>query len=278
MNTPSHDAKPLLIFTDLDGTLLDFETYSPAGALPVLAKIKAAGLPVIFCSSKTAAEQRPLREQLGLTAFPYIVENGAAIVVPAASKLACGDWPVSAGEVKEKRWVLGLPASAVRAGIHKAALKARISLTGFADLGPEKVAGLTGLDAAAARRAITREYSETLVDDYAESLWAKLDPYFAEEGLQCRHGGRFHTVSGIESDKGRAVTAVVELYRETSPYSIITIGLGDSANDAAMLTVVDHAYLIGHTANQASNWSIPGLEAIPVSGSRGWAAALQRWV
>ncbi|MCE8458362.1 HAD-IIB family hydrolase, partial [Rhodovulum sulfidophilum] len=60
----------LLIFTDLDGTLLDHETYSHAEAAPALTALRAAGVPVILASSKTAAEIAPLRAELGLSAHP----------------------------------------------------------------------------------------------------------------------------------------------------------------------------------------------------------------
>lgn len=46
----------LLIFTDLDGTLLDHESYDFTPARPMLARLAAMRAPVVLASSKTAAE------------------------------------------------------------------------------------------------------------------------------------------------------------------------------------------------------------------------------
>lgn len=50
-----------LVFTDLDGTLLDHETYSFEAARTTLERLEKLSVPVVFNSSKTAAELLPLR-------------------------------------------------------------------------------------------------------------------------------------------------------------------------------------------------------------------------
>ena len=73
---------PRLVVTDLDGSLLDHHTYDFSPAAPWLARFKQMGVPVIPVTSKTRAELIPLREALGLTATPFIAENGAVIGLP----------------------------------------------------------------------------------------------------------------------------------------------------------------------------------------------------
>ena len=63
----------LIVFTDLDGTLLDHHSYSWRAASPAMAKLAANGIPLIFNSSKTAAEMRHLQNAMGIRA-PFIVE------------------------------------------------------------------------------------------------------------------------------------------------------------------------------------------------------------
>ena len=70
-----------LVFSDLDGTLLDHHTYSFAAALPMLDKLKSQQIPVIPNTSKTFAELTEFTEQLDKDG-PFIVENGAAIYIP----------------------------------------------------------------------------------------------------------------------------------------------------------------------------------------------------
>src|SRR5713226_6564538 len=70
-----------LIFTDLDGTLLDARTYSWAGAEPALAEIERRRIPLVLVTSKTRAEVEPLRRKLG-HAHPFITENGGGVFIP----------------------------------------------------------------------------------------------------------------------------------------------------------------------------------------------------
>ncbi|VDZ63134.1 Putative mannosyl-3-phosphoglycerate phosphatase [Serratia odorifera] len=73
----------LLIFTDLDGSLLDHHSYRWDAAKPWLDRLAQAKVPLIVATSKTAAEVQQLQQQLGLSALPFIAENGAQIVFPA---------------------------------------------------------------------------------------------------------------------------------------------------------------------------------------------------
>ncbi|SUH65795.1 mannosyl-3-phosphoglycerate phosphatase [Salmonella enterica subsp. enterica serovar Madelia] len=65
-----HD--PLLIFTDLDGTLLNSHTFEWQPAAPWLTRLHESGVPVILCSSKTAAEMLQLQTTLNLQGLPLI--------------------------------------------------------------------------------------------------------------------------------------------------------------------------------------------------------------
>jgi mannosyl-3-phosphoglycerate phosphatase len=54
----------LLIFTDLDGTLLEQATYSFEAALPALQALRERNIPLIICTSKTRAEIEWFRSKL----------------------------------------------------------------------------------------------------------------------------------------------------------------------------------------------------------------------
>ena len=75
------DQSSTVIFTDMDGTLLDHHTYSFAAAEPTLGKLPTKGIPVIPNTSKTYAEMVQLRDKIGLNG-PFIIENGAAAYIP----------------------------------------------------------------------------------------------------------------------------------------------------------------------------------------------------
>ena len=65
------------VVTDVDGTLMD-HSYDLTPAKETIKTLKELSVPVILCTSKTAAEVKVIRKELQLT-DPYIVENGAAI-------------------------------------------------------------------------------------------------------------------------------------------------------------------------------------------------------
>lgn len=270
---PSSNAVPLVVFTDLDGTLLDARTYSATPARAALALLEARGAAIVFCSSKTAAEQRTIRRELGLGRTPLIVENGSAVVVPEAAGLPVAEWPAPDGTDERVR-VLGRSSAEVRRGIARAADCLGLRVTGYSDLSGHRVAELTGLEPAAADRARQRDYSETLVDDFNLEIWAALDSALLAEGLQCRPGGRFRTVTGAIADKGRAVHLVTELYSAAAGRRVITAGLGDSANDESLLAAVDHPYLLAKHDGTWEPLNLPRLRRIACPGPHGWHAAI----
>ncbi len=70
----------IVVFSDLDGTLLDHETYSFAPAWPALDRMREDGHVLVLASSKTAAEIAPIRAAMGFVDCPAIVENGAGLL------------------------------------------------------------------------------------------------------------------------------------------------------------------------------------------------------
>ena len=68
-----------IIFTDLDGTLLDHNTYKYSEALPALELVKKQSIPLILTSSKTKVEMQGYQKSMGIEEFPFIVENGSAV-------------------------------------------------------------------------------------------------------------------------------------------------------------------------------------------------------
>ncbi|MBI4462146.1 MAG: HAD-IIB family hydrolase, partial [Acidobacteria bacterium] len=144
-----------VIFTDLDGTLLDAETYRWEAAAEALERLCAAHIPVVLCTSKTRAETEPLRDALGLT-DPFVVENGGAIYVPRQyfPFTVPGAHPRSSFEVLE----LGTPYDKLVHALAEAAAATGVEVRGFFQMSSAEVATLCGLDPEAAAQARQREY------------------------------------------------------------------------------------------------------------------------
>ena len=73
--------KNVLIFTDLDGTLLDHDSYRFDEASVMLDYLKMHHIPLIIVTSKTKKEVIRLQKLLEIEA-PCIIENGAGILIP----------------------------------------------------------------------------------------------------------------------------------------------------------------------------------------------------
>ena len=67
-----------IIFSDLDGTLLDHKTYTFEPASEALSVLKSRKIPLILSSSKTKAEIERIQSKLALK-DPFIFENGSGV-------------------------------------------------------------------------------------------------------------------------------------------------------------------------------------------------------
>ncbi len=223
----------LVIVTDLDGTLLDHDTYSFAPARPALLALRRKKVPLVICTSKTRAEVAPLRRRLK-NRDPFIVENGGGIVVPRNYF----------GPGTPSRIDLGRPYPEITAALAELSRKSRVRVTGFHELTAREVAEATGLSLAEAGRAKRREFDEPFFflgrDEAARARFVLLA---RKSGLDLTTGGRFwHLFSG--SDKGLAVRRLAALYRRSTRRPIRTLALGDAENDLPMLRAVDRAVLL----------------------------------
>ncbi|WP_157015904.1 HAD-IIB family hydrolase [Mesorhizobium xinjiangense] len=222
----------MIVFTDLDGTLLDHDTYGFEAARPALAQLAAHGVPLVPASSKTAAEIMELRKELALDT-PAIVENGGGIDWPSGSKMV----PRADDH------------AAIRACLDTLPPDLRVLFHGFGDMDLTEIAALTGLDLEGARRATDRQYSEPGLFRGNEDERAIFIDHLAGAGFHALQGGRFLTVSRGTSKAqhmGQLRNALQErLDRHLSP----VVALGDAENDRAMLEAADIAVIVANPAH-----------------------------
>lgn len=253
-----------LFFTDIDGTLVEHDTYEPGPAVGAVAKLIQAGIPIVLCSAKTRAEQEALRARLDLVA-PYIVENGAGVIFPV-------DFPGSrAGEGEQELVTFGLTYREVREGLEQAAAEAGVAVQGFGGLSVEEVSELTGLTLARAAKARTREFTETFVmEDPTPERQARLAARLEERGLGVLRGARYWMALG-RHDKAEAVRYVISRYEEFGP--VRSYGVGDFTNDLGMLEAVDIPMLVQQADGSWADIDLPGLIRLKGIGPEGWPGA-----
>ena len=258
----------LIIFSDLDGTLLDHHTYEYGPARPALERLRSTRTPLVLVSSKTRPEIEALRAEIG-NHDPFIPENGGAIVIPRG----CGLEPPDNRKNTEGDHLilLGRPASELKPLFDR--LAGQFPLQALSRMAVEEITAQTGLAPDQARAAGRREYGEAFLVKSGEVDEAELEAAVRGLGLRLTKGGRFYHLLG-ENDKGRAVLVLTDLYRRQSP-RVLTAGIGDARNDEPMLAAVDYPYLVMRPDGTHADINVPGLVRVPEPGPWGFNRAVQ---
>ena len=210
-------------------------------------------------SPKSRTELLKLREELQLE-FPFICENGAAV-----------HWQ------ENNRWqcqAFSPPRETIDVVLQELRRTCDYCFTAFMDCTSEQIADLTDLPLEKARLASAREYTEPLLwQDSPEKLHRFLQQ-LRERGLQGIQGGRFLSIMG-EFSKASAMKWLMQHYQSHAP--TLTVALGDSPNDEAMLQTADIAVVIqsDRSAQLEVNqpkWVIRTTQP----GPAGWQDAMER--
>jgi mannosyl-3-phosphoglycerate phosphatase len=225
---------PLLIFTDLDGTLLDHDTYAFAPAKPALTRLRALRIPLIATTSKTLAEMESLAARLA-SPHPWILENGCSIAIRS------GYFPElqsteGVGEYCVLRCSPGY--QTLRTLLVDLREQLGFRFRGFGDMSDVEVAADTGLGLAEARLARQRLCSEPVVWQDTDAALKRFRAELGRRDLNLTRGGRYWHVMG-RRDKAAAMTQLQALYRKAGFDGFTTIALGDSVNDQTMLEAAD---------------------------------------
>ena len=223
-----------LIFSDLDGTLLDHNDYSYTAAIPALEKIKKLNIPLILNSSKTLPEIVDLRTELG-NQHPFVVENGAAIFIPK-DYFPGNDQPLT-------KHLLGPDREELLSIIHRLRETSRYPFKGFADFTVQQIAKETGLSLEQAEKSKNRIGSEPIKWLGDQQTLAHFQKALEQENLRLIKGGRFWHIMG-QTDKFNAMKWLSIQYKKYYRKEILTIALGDSQNDKIMLENADFAAVI----------------------------------
>lgn len=259
-----------IIFTDLDGTLLDHHTYSFEKAKEALVFTKENKIPVIICTSKTQAEIEVYREKMNNN-DPFIPENGGAVIIPKNYFKSLLD--------KEKNHYiiveLGTPYHIITNALSELKKTTRATIRGFSDLTPEEISTLTGIDIDSAKRAKKRSYSEPIIIEGSLGVIHDIKKKVSSLGLNFMEGGRFHHIFGSTTDKGKAVNILIRMYKEDTKEPITTIGIGDSLIDLPMLKTVDIPIIVKKfSGNYDGRIHISNLVYADGIGPEGWNKAI----
>ncbi|MBF7072892.1 HAD-IIB family hydrolase [Glaciecola sp. MH2013] len=239
--------RQVLIFTDLDGTLLDHYSYEHQAAQACMDRLMSHGIPIIPNTSKTLAELRVLRERLGLNG-PFIVENGAAVYMPRnflpekprGAVWQDGFW-VKTFSSKRHYW-LGL--------ISKVTPEFGHLFEAFSSMSTDRIMEVTGLEEEDAVLSSQRLFGEPLLWKGNEEEMDTFIAHIKRLGATPLKGGRFLHICG-DNNKGVALSWLLKEYqRQHKTVTVSSIALGDGKNDIAMLEIADTAVRIASPVNE----------------------------
>jgi len=259
----------LVVFTELDGALLDYETYSFAAASEALALLRHYEIPVVLCSSKTHAEIEHLQHDLRLR-HPFISENGGAIFMPRGyfSFTPDGVRSFDGYDVID----VGAPYWQLVEALHRVSAEVGIKVVGFSDMSEDEVAEDCKFSSAQARLAKLREHDEPFrIPDSDPAVRSRLLAALHKAGLNCTQGGRHYHVTGV-ADKALAIRRLISLY-EQAWGNILTVALGDSPNDLPLLQQVNIPIVVRNPDLGASGrllCKVPTARISNAEGPRGW--------
>jgi mannosyl-3-phosphoglycerate phosphatase len=233
-----------VVFTELDGALLDPATFRYDESRAALDRLQKEGVPLVICSGKTRAEIEYLRRDIGNT-DPFIVENGGAVYIPTKyfAAPAVGSVARNGYDVLE----FGVPYARLRDALRTIEGDLNLKLTGFGDMTIDEIVRLTGLAQPDAERARQRAYDEPFViaqgAEVTPDVLARIREAASQMGLTILVGERFLHLAG-GTDKGRACRVLIEQFRREHGSAFQAVAFGSAPSDVPMLAAVDRPFLV----------------------------------
>ena len=262
MSVTPNTTTTLIVFTDLDGTLLDHETYSWSPAARALDRMKSLGVPLVLASSKTAFELVALRQELGFEHCPAIVENGAGLL--------------PAFEAPDQN---ASQHADILTALSELPTDLRAHFEGFSDWDDAQCAAKTGLPLAQAKSARQRQFSEPGLWSGTSTQQQDFETKLAQKGISARQGGRYLTLS-FGATKADWMSKIQQDFAPKAQTSKVqTMALGDAPNDVEMICAADFGVVIKNTHGAG----IPPLGEVAeasiirttLSGPAGWNIEVQ---
>ncbi len=235
----------LLIFTDIDGTLISNDTFFEGKNIKIAETLREYNHMLIYNSSKTFAEIIHMQKKFK-TSFPFICETGGGIYHKnlfneASDKLREGY------SIMYESKKIEMFKEIIREEVEK---NFKNDLDIFEDLCLDEKSQLSGLKGNDLHLASKRDFSILISWKSDDIRYSKFKSVLHGHGLKLIKGGRFCHIC-TSHDKGQAITFFLDQIKSSEMYNkIITIGIGDSTNDLEMLNNVDYACVVKSKNNR----------------------------
>ncbi len=264
------------LFTDLDGTLLDHESYEWKPARTGLEWCRMENVEVVLCSSKTWEEVRQWRNILDLDS-PAIIENGGGLVLESDHTYAHEPGQRAAGGFRFVE--LGKRAEQILNEFRQIRDQGDFKAKTILDMSPETFSVKTGLSVEEAEKALKRDHTVPVQFMGNETRKQEFISWCVGSDITVQEGGRFLHLQR-DCDKGKAVQWLMNRYSEAHE-DVPTGGIGDSQNDISMLQEVDHPYAVKKPDGEHDERiaeQVEDVNLIEEIGPDGWTPAAENFL
>ena len=255
--------KKILIFTDLDGSLLDKETFKFDIIKDYFKELVRNGIIIIPNSSKTEAELLDFNEQNNLD-LSFIAENGSSIHRLNKIHQNLPDKIIISRTIDEIRKIYE----------ENIRLNFKNKITHILELEREKQQKILGLPLDKIKLAIKRDHSIPIKFNGTESEKNEFTKILKNSGLTIQSGGRIMNVCD-NVNKSKAMSKALQLIRKQLDDEIITIGVGDNENDIEMIKETDYPCLVKNENFDSSLINIDNLIKSDEPSPKGWSDVIK---
>jgi mannosyl-3-phosphoglycerate phosphatase len=271
--------RPLLILSDIDGTLLGEEglPVTPVELRQGLVRLEAAWRAPVqlgLASSRTLREITVLQRALGIPG-PCIAEDGALWAVDSAPSATASAAQTMEQHGRRRLMTRHIAATAETLREHMAGIEPFYR----ADTRQRPMAALRELGfrtPASARRALHARRNSVLVDPLVltDSELDHIRTISDARGLQLRRGGRWFTLTSA-GGKGPALCALRHHFTDDGVSPVIA-AIGNEENDVSLLAEADLRFVIRnpHRGPHPALAALPEAIVLEAEGPGGWMQML----
>ena len=231
----------ILIFTDLDGSLLNHNNFDFKKIKDFILNCISRGIKIIPNTSKTHTEINIFFDQLGQR-LPFVCENGAAIHNLNLLHPEIKSEESSLIFSRSLNEILEVFKNNIPIEFQKKCIFVR-------DMSPKDQMDVLGLNDKFLPHALNREYSMPLIFEGSKDNIIEFTTLLKKIGMKLHEGGRVLNICD-NCSKGKAMKILIKMLNDNFNLKTHTIVVGDSPNDISMLNDCDQPCVIPLPGNR----------------------------
>ena len=253
----------ILIFTDLDGSLLHRDTFKFDEIKDYLKQLISKGIFIIPNTSKTEKEILEFNNELG-SSLPYISENGSAI---NGLDLLNSNLPKELILSREKDSLIKIFRELVPVNLQN-------KCKWLSEMDKKKQSLVFGLEDDKLKMALDRKYTIPFLFEGNKSERNELSKIVKNKGLALQEGGRVINLTD-KVNKAKALQVFVRFFKKNNK-NVKTIAVGDNYNDLDMLKTSEFPCLVFNDKFTLDEIPIKNLITTNKPSPEGWADVIKK--